>query len=320
MPRLKSQITLSHFRNIYSKIFQEQLIVSISVLILSGVLGFNLWFLLAHNSQSPTQSLIASSNLSEPDKTPSSPLDSEFGKVLSTATQSATPSAPSVSLLSGRVTIALLGDSMIDTLGDLANLKQDLFQFYPKVEFNLLNYGVGSTKPADGLARLTEKITTPTKQLQPLLLIKPDIVVIETFAYNHEKNTPEDIAAHYQKIAEIVDTLTASNIKVMFLVTIAPTTNFAKGAPGILWDENQRKLEAETVMAYLRTGFTFAKNNNLPLIDGLNPSLSSDGAGKQIYVNSGDNIHPSPEGAELVSDLITQKIIGNAQIEKVLHP
>jgi len=133
---------------------------------------------------------------------------------------------------------------MIDTLGDLGNLKQDVSQFYPKVEFNLLNYGVGSTKPTDGLARLTTNTTTPTKQLQPLLIVKPDIVVIETFPYNHEKNTPEDIAVHYQKIAEIVNTLSRSNIKVMFLATIAPTKNYAKGTPGILWDENRQRLEA----------------------------------------------------------------------------
>jgi len=29
-------------------------------------------------------------------------------------------------------------------------------------------------------------------------------------------------------------------------------------------------------MAYLRAGFAFAKNNNLPLIDSFNPSLGSD--------------------------------------------
>ena len=320
MLKVKGQIILSHFRNIYSKIFQQQLVVSIFVLILAGVLGFNLWFLFGHNSQSPTQSLIGSSNLSQPSETGAQGSGSEFSKVLATATQSATPSAQPVSLFSGRITIALLGDSMIDTLGDLANLKQNLSQFYPKVEFNLLNYGVGSTRPTDGLARLTTNTTTPTKQLQPLLIVKPDIVVIETFSYNHRANIPEDIAAHYQKIAEIVDTLSRSNIKVMFLATIAPTTNFAKGAPGILWDENRQRLEAETVMVYLRSGINFAKNNNLALIDAFNPSLGSDGTGKQIYVNTADNIHPSPEGAELVSDLIAQKIISNAQIEKVLHP
>ena len=53
-------------------------------------------------------------------------------------------------------TIALLGDSMIDTLGpDVPALKSKLSSLYPGVAFQLLNYGVGATNIDYGLERLT---------------------------------------------------------------------------------------------------------------------------------------------------------------------
>jgi len=312
MLNIKDKFTLSQLQNFIAKIFKENALTSAVILLLLGFLSFNLWFLAKHETATPQASLVTSSNLAEPTKT--------FGQVLSTATQSAPTSFQLTSQIVGKITIAVLGDSMIDTMGDLKNLNLVLSQYYPKVEFVLLNYGVGATKPEDGLARLTQSTTTETKQLQPLLLVKPDIVVLESFSYNHGKNTPEDITTHYLKIKEIVKTLEEANIKVFFLVTIAPTQNYAKGAPGILWDENQRLLEAQTVIEYLKAGLKFAEKENLALINAFTPSLENSGFGKPIYVNISDNIHPSPEGSELVSDLIVQKLKAEDTIEKTLKP
>ena len=55
-----------------------------------------------------------------------------------------------------QLTIALLGDSMIDTLGpDLPHLKKELAKRFQKTQFTLLNYGAGATNIESGLSRLT---------------------------------------------------------------------------------------------------------------------------------------------------------------------
>src|SRR3972149_830689 len=59
------------------------------------------------------------------------------------------PAAPTPVLLpplsKKSYTIALIGDSMIDTLGfDLPHLAAALKKLYPTTQFNLLNYGMGA--------------------------------------------------------------------------------------------------------------------------------------------------------------------------------
>jgi hypothetical protein len=77
--------------------------------------------------------------------TPQVAASTTFGDVLSQATKSASPSAVLGATTQGPATIAILGDSMVDTLGrDLKSLSQTLSQYYPRVTFNLLNYGVGA--------------------------------------------------------------------------------------------------------------------------------------------------------------------------------
>ena len=286
---------------------KKNLLLLLIFFLTSGFLSFNLWFFFAKPAPlSPIPGELASKNL--PQKS--------FGEILS---QTPTPKPQIAGVqITGKVTIALLGDSMIDTMGDLKNLQIALSQYYPKIEFNLLNYGVGSTKPADGLARLTQEVTTETKKLPALLLAKPDIVILESFAYNHGTNTQSEINNHYQILGQIITKLQQSKITPLFLVTIAPATNFAKNAPGVLWDENQRTLETKTVLSYLKAGLDFFKTQKLILVDSFTPSLEPTGFGKQVYVNSNDNIHPSQEGIELISDLIAQKIAESKLVEKVL--
>ena len=53
-------------------------------------------------------------------------------------------------------TIAVLGDSMVDTLGPgVPHLKSALKSVFPRTSFTIYNYGVGGTNIDYGLARLT---------------------------------------------------------------------------------------------------------------------------------------------------------------------
>lgn len=221
----------------------------------------------------------------------------------------------------GEVTIALLGDSMIDTMGDLKNLELALGQYYPNVTFKLLNYGVGSTPIESGLKRLTQSFKNHDSDFPPLLLKNPDIVIVESFAYNHPPDTLEGTTAYKETLSQILRELKAHGVEAVVLSTVGPNEEtFALGAPGISWSREQRKIEAQAVEAYLTIAAEVAKTTNTPFVDAYHPSLDPSGQGSQIFINPQDNIHPSQAGIELVSDLIAQKLKEISLVEKVLTP
>ena len=260
---------------------------------------------------------------------PLAQLPPEFAEVLSESTSSAqTASSPSPTLtpfdtrseVTGNFTIAILGDSMVDTLGDLSLIKNQLNQTYPNVNFKLLNYGIGSTNAASGLKRLTESSVRQNQTLPPLLTQNPDLILIESFAYNHAANTPEDLNNHENTLNQSIQTIRNSlPSDILLLTTISPNLEFyAIGAPGINWSNQQRKSEAETVLAYLKITSELAKKSNIPQVDAATSSQDSSGNGKRIFIESTTNIHPSPEGIELISGLISQKIVDLGIIDNKL--
>lgn len=244
-----------------------------------------------------------------------------FGDILA-ATQSATPAAVLGAKTSqSTVTIALLGDSMVDTLGrDLKFLASSLSQYYPNVTFKLLNYGVGARKAEEALNQLDQEHTWPEQKLPPPLSVNPDIVIIESFAYNHPEATADGLKLRRQTLAKIVSEFKSkTHARILILTTIAPhNQTFALDAPGITWDDNQRKTEAQAVRLFLEDAAKYALESGLPLIDAYTPSLDAENNGKEIYIRPEDHIHPSQAGVELISDLIAQKIQELGLVEKTL--
>lgn len=283
-----------------------------------------LWLVLVNRS---------SDELANPLPVPEQPVvqETQFGQILSIATRSAnlaitqTPS-PTVKpaeknpFLKGEVTIALLGDSMVDTMGDLKTLELALLQYWPNVTFKLSNYGVGSTPVESGLERLTKGFRNHDQDFPPLLSQKPDIVIVESFAYNHPLATAEGLSHQTNTLGQIIQEVKKSGAQPIFLATIGPNSEtFAQGAPGILWDQNQRKITAQEIRLFLDNALSLEKTLNIPTVDAYHPSLDKNGNGKQIFISPNDNIHPSQAGIELVSDLVTQKLKELSLVEKALQ-
>src|SRR3989339_1905809 len=86
------------------------------------------------------------------------------------------------------VSLALLGDSMIDTLSSDI-IQNSLKKLFPSVKFNIYNYGYGATNIESGLLRLTQKSTYLSADYPPILDLKPDLIVVESFAYNNFGNS-----------------------------------------------------------------------------------------------------------------------------------
>lgn len=246
---------------------------------------------------------------------------SEKGAVSGISTKSASPTASasaqkSVSTVSGNLKIALLGDSMIDTfVFDPKIFKGELAKIWPAVNFEILNYGVGATNAEYGLTRLTQSYDYQGKTVPSLLSQNPDIVIVESFAYNH----PKELSQNTQTLSQIISTIqSGSKAKIYFLVTIAPDKKiFAQGIEGITWTPQQRSIEAQRVIDFLRDAVAFAQNQGLPLINAYQKSLDWESDGNQEYINS-DNIHPSEAGKLFLADLIAEKFQSTQVVEKLL--
>jgi len=206
-------------------------------------------------------------------------------------------------------TISLLGDSMIETCGEgCPYLYDSLHLLYPNVGFKIYNNGLPSTDIARGYSRLTSEYEFNGVQ-KPVLLNEPDIIVVESFAYNPWSNSQSDLDKYWLILAHIVDTIRAQNRKVIFLATIAPNSAvYAKTSAGTSWSEQERWDRAKTVKLYLDTFVNFAKNQKIPLVDVYSASLDTKDEGDLTYINKSDYIHPSVEGFRFMADRLARGI------------
>lgn len=207
-------------------------------------------------------------------------------------------------------TLAVLGDSMVDTLGhDLPHLRALLKENFPKYSFGLLNYGQGGTDMDSGLFRLTNATTYLGVYYPPLLSYKPDILVVESFAYNHWGPELSDLNRQWLTIAKIIDTVKANSpdTQIILAASIAPNAEIY-GDGAINWSQTGKWQATQVTKAYLQNMINFATSQGYPLADAYTPSLGADGNGLRKYINGGDNLHPSGDGGLLFSQKIIEAI------------
>lgn len=213
------------------------------------------------------------------------------------------------------VTVAVLGDSMVDTLGiDLPEMRAMLDSYYPGTKFTMLNYGVGATNIEYGLVRILNGYTYLDREIPSLESQKPDIVVIESFGYNPFPYDEGALERHWLAMAYIVDTIQQHlpDAEIVIAVTIAPNWDlFGDGAPGVAFGPQDKIERSAVIRAYLESTIKFAKSQGLPLADAYTPSKLANGNGNPAYINAGDHIHPSPAGRKLFADVVAQTIATN---------
>lgn len=209
----------------------------------------------------------------------------------------ATPS-PTVFPTRG-ATIALFGDSMIQTMGEATTLKNYLEEEYQDLQIKIVNLGVGATTVENGLSRV-----------QSIIDSKPDIVVLESFSYNHLSKDGAGLLRHKEVLAEIISKLQAAGIsKIIILAAIAPVEFYAQDASESAgWSPSFRREEADWIKRYLENSVEFASLQKIPLVNAYKASLVEDGYGKAFFVNPKDDIHPSDAGHDFVSFLIFEKL------------
>lgn len=210
-------------------------------------------------------------------------------------------------------TIALLGDSMTDTLGkSLPQLRSLLQTAYPNYSFALLNYGQGATDLESGIYRLTNTTNYLGTSYPPLLSYKPDILVVESFAYNHWSGEKYDLDRQWLDYAKIADTVRQNSpqTKIVYAATIAPNKDIF--GDGILnWPKSLKENSAIIIKAYLQNLINFTASQHYPLADAYHPSLDLSSNGQPQYINGGDHLHPSGEGALLYAQKVFEAIKAN---------
>ncbi len=245
-------------------------------------------------------------------------LSPKSGQVLGVSTTANELPPSQITPTSKTVTIALLGDSMIDTLGpDFPKLRDSLLRYYPKdFNFNILNYGKGSDTVEGGLKRLVEDYEYKTATFPSLISLAPDIIIVESFAYNNFGNTQEGFDRHWLNLGAIVSTIKAKlpNTKIIIHTTIAPNAVvFANGVPGMNFSAVDRLEKTQTIKYYLERTITYAQSQGVILADAYTASLVGPN-GDKLYIDKVDNLHPSPEGKELIGNIIAKTIYDNRLI------
>ena len=252
-------------------------------------------------------------------------LQDETGVVLGTGTFSASIVAGEVAVNVTRVTknspmtIAFLGDSMVDTLGqDLREVRDALKNIYPATSFTLLNFGVGGENIVSGLARILDGYTYLGKSHPSLISQHPDLIIVESFGYNPFPFEIGALEQHWLSLAYIVDALKANlpDSKIVIAATIAPNSRiFGDGAAGLAFSMTDKLQRTQTIKSYLENAVKFAKSQSLPLADAYHPSLDDFGDGRELYINPGDHIHYSTEGRQFFTKVVVDTIIHNKLLE-----
>ncbi len=206
-------------------------------------------------------------------------------------------------------TIAVLGDSMVDVMGEgLPHLTKDLKNRFTKISFNLLNYGAAATNIEYGLVRLANNYSYLGKNVPSLLSQNPDIVVIESFAYNHWDNNESDLNRHWLTIAKLIDTVKNYNpkTKIVLAATTAPfCPTYTEGSANL--PPPRKQIECETVKAYLQNMVNFAKSEHYPFADAYSASLKGS-EGNPKYINQSDHIHMSEAGKQMFAQKLAEAI------------
>ena len=227
----------------------------------------------------------------------------------STPTFIPTPTpTPFIVLKKASYTIAIFGDSMVDTMGEnLEYLQGILANKYPQTKFNLYNYGIGGQNVEQGLGRFESSFVNRERQYPPLPQLTPDVLIIGSFAYNpfssHDRNR------HYTLLRELIAKAKNVSSNVYLLAEIAPLkTGFGKGKNGVNMADNVALEQANHIIEQLDDVINLSKAENIPLINVYYESRIEGSYGNPYFVNRDDGIHPSEAGHLFTAELIVTNI------------
>lgn len=205
--------------------------------------------------------------------------------------------------------IAIIGDSMVDTMGEqLEYLQIALKKRYPGTVFYYYNYGMGSKNIEEGIDNFNSPFKYKTRNFVPLATLHPDIIIVGSFAYN--PFFPYSRDRHWSGLNLLVQMAQATGADVYLLSEIAPLGyGFGVGPHGVNWSYDQAMEQSVHIVELLENAAYLARDHfKIPLIDGYTPTAANGAFGTGYYTDVSDGIHPSVAGHQLMAELIAAKI------------
>jgi hypothetical protein len=206
-----------------------------------------------------------------------------------TPTPSASPS-PSTSpkLAKSTYSVAIIGDSMVDTMGErLEYLERSLSIKYPNTRFNLYNYGIGGENVQQGLERFEKPFNFKERSYTSISQLKPDILIVASFAYNPFSNHNRN--RHQEALSGLVAKAKTTGSQVYILAEIAPKNpGFGVGPGGINWPVEMAYEHNLHIIEQLENAKAVASSLQVPLIDANKKSQKNGKFGDPIFVSSHD--------------------------------
>lgn len=211
--------------------------------------------------------------------------------------------SPEIKLSKSAYSIALYGDSMIDTMGDMKYLNDALTKKYPQTKFNLYNYGIGAQNVKLGFERLNLKFSYQNRNYEPIGKIDADVIILGTFAYN--PFDPHNVEMYKNYLTPLISQLKTTGSEMYLLLEVAPLgENFGKGPQGINWPPDLTIKQSQHIEEQFQAAKAVAQNMKTPTID-----VYSRTKGNPTYTSKDDGIHPSYDGHVFTANLIAQTII-----------
>ncbi len=219
------------------------------------------------------------------------------------------PSPTPQKLSKDSYTIAIVGDSMVDTMGDkLEYLEDALKSRYPDTQFHLYNYGKGSENVEEALDRVNTEFSYKTRHFPILYKVHPDVIIIGSYAYN--PFAPYDRDRHWLGLTHLIQEIQKISPNVYLLAEIAPLrAGFGIGPHGVNWDTTTNYVHSQHIIEQLENARGLAKTLNVLLIDTYAGSLEDDGKVIKRYVSVDDGIHPSEDGHVYMAKKIAETIV-----------
>lgn len=216
---------------------------------------------------------------------------------------------PTKKLSKSYYTIAVIGDSMVDTMGErMEYLEGAIKKKYPGTTFFLYNYGIGAQTIEDGLKRFGEDFKYKDRNFPSIAKIEADVIIVGSFAYN--PFSPHDRDKHWLGLTNLVkEALKKKDADVYMIAEIAPLRrNFGKGPGGVNWDEDTSFRHSGNIIEQLENAIGLGKALRVPVIDIYHKSLSSGTEGKRELVDTHDGIHPGVQGQEFMAEQIAEAL------------
>lgn len=206
-------------------------------------------------------------------------------------------------------TVALIGDSMIDTIGEYADyVEHRLKKVYPNTTFHMYNYGKGAQNVSDALGKIDQSFSHQTRNYPPLPSINPDIIITGSFAYN--PYSPHDRNRHASELTRMIEKLKSITPNVYLVSEVAPVRGeFGTGLGGVNWEEATNYVHSGNIIEQLENTYGVAQSQGVTLIDIFSQTYNKEtGAGSPAYVDPHDHIHPSVYGHEQTAEKIVEAL------------